>query len=73
MSGAKGPRFIVVHAERNGFLFRFDLGWFTHCQDDPSCWTDERAKAGKFTQKQIDKMVPYIAMFQGQPTIEEVR
>lgn len=66
-------KFIVIHGEGNGFLFRFDKGWFDDCQDDPSCWTADKDLAHKYTQTQIDKMRPLIEMFQGPFSVETAK
>lgn len=65
----KEAKFIVQHGERNGYLFRFDKRWFDDCQDDPSCWVDDRARAHKYTAAQIEKMRPLIEMYQGAFTV----
>lgn len=62
-------KFIVIHAQ-GGFLHRFDIGWFTQCQDDPSCWTDKKEHAQPYTQDQIDSMKFMLEGFQGSFTIE---
>ena len=66
----KVVRFRVVHAEHNGFLHNFDVRWFNEYQDDPSCWTTDKAEAKKYTQVQIDKMHSLLVGFQGQYTLE---
>lgn len=66
----KVAKFIVVHGQKNGFLARFTLGYFTDCQDDPSCWSDDRAH--KYTAAQIEKMRPLLEGFQGSFTVEAV-
>jgi len=63
-------KFIVIH-NQGGFLHRFDIGWYTHHQDDPSCWTDNKEKAQPYTQDQIDRMKPILEVFNGTFTTEE--
>ena len=65
-------KFIVIHGE-GGFLHNFDIGWFNHHQDDPSCWTNDKSKAKKYTEAQIEKMRPMLEGFQGPFTTEIVK
>lgn len=67
---SKTPKFIVIHGQANGFLCRFTIGYFTDCQDDPSCWSENRADAHKYTLAQIDKMRSLLEGFQGSFTVE---
>lgn len=67
----KPAKFIVVHGQ-GGYLFSFWMGWLTECGDDPSCWTDDRTKARKYTATQIEKMRATIRGFQGDFTVEAV-
>lgn len=67
------PKFYIKHGQDGAYLHRFTLGYFTDGGDDPSCWgTTDKATGHKYTQKQIDKMRPYLLTFQGEYTVEAV-
>lgn len=65
---AKVAKF-VVHSN-GAWLSNFDIHWFTHHQDDPSSWSDDRRGAKAYTLAQIEKMRPMLEGFQGTFTIE---
>lgn len=62
-------KFIVISTQ-GGYLHRFDIGWFTECQDDPSCWTDHKEQAMPYTAEQVESMRSLLEGFQGAFTIE---
>jgi hypothetical protein len=60
----------IVKSVHGGYLHRFDIGWFNHHQDDPSCWTDNAETAHGYTLEQIERMRTFLEGFQGAFTIE---
>lgn len=67
----KTAKFVVIHRE-GGYLHRFNMAWYNNFQDDPSCWTDDRAQAHSYTTAQIEKMRSMLVTFQGDFTTEEI-
>lgn len=48
---------VFIRTADGGYLFRFDMGWYTQCGDDPTTWTNDRKKAKRYTPERAADII----------------